>query len=131
MKRLNLIVLAIVLIGLSCARVAQQQVMQTNDAAASDRILALSDGAAAEATPATQPAAEAVPALPSGHPDISKMRAAQAAKGLPAGHPAVQGQTADAQPTAPVETTTQEPDWFVHMRHIMLTPTEKGLQSVR
>src|SRR4051794_39206667 len=90
MKRFNLIVLAIVLIGLSCARVAQQSVSQVNDASLRNSILSLSDGASPDAptqatVPATQPAAEESPALPKGHPDIASMRAAAAAKGLPAG----------------------------------------------
>jgi len=94
MKRYELIVLAMVLVGMSCA----QKLVQSQDVVRD--VVTLSNQA-----PATQPAEQA-PALPKGHPDIAKLQAEKAAA---------------------IPTTTDEPDWIVHMRHIMVTPTDKGL----
>jgi hypothetical protein len=108
MKRFEFIVLTVAMIALGCAK----QVVSSDESR--DSILAVTSG---ETPPATQPAMPAGhPALPAGHP------------ALPAGHPAIaqDGST----PTASVKTTTQEPDWIVHMRHIMVQPTDKGLRVI-
>ena len=115
MRRLELIVLASILIAFGCAE------RLVTDDSAKESILAVTSADGTEAAaPATQPALPAGhPALPAGHP------------ALPAGHPALpQGAAANAAPAAPVKTTEQEPEWIIHMRHIMVQPTDKGLRVI-